>query len=140
MPKIKTLVLQFANNISAAEIPQFRGEANGVVYRYPRIQYKRLHQKAAIVCVNEGVEAIHDLFSLGNFLYHIGRREEEMLIQSVDTFETDLDFCNEMRGYRLRNWLPLNSENFDVLHGNRLFGKAMQRDIICAIGERNAKH
>ena len=70
MPKIKTLVLQFANNISAAEIPQFRGaviasleqnnilyhnhEANGVIYRYPRIQYKRLHQKAAIVCVNEG--------------------------------------------------------------------------------------
>ena len=87
-------------------------EANGVVYRYPRIQYKRLHQKAAIVCVNEGVEAIHELFSLGNFLYHIGKREEEMLIQSIDTFETDLDFCDEMRGYRLRNWLPLNSENY----------------------------
>ena len=35
-----------------------------------------------------------------------------MLIQSIDTFETDMDFCDEMRGYRLRNWLPLNSENY----------------------------
>lgn len=74
MLKVRLLILQFANKLGFQEIPQFRGAAiaslkqnnlfyhnhdkNGLVYRYPRIQYKRIHQKAAIVCVNEGVEAI----------------------------------------------------------------------------------
>lgn len=128
MPKIKTLILRFDNNLSSVEIPKFRGavieslnqkdilyhnhDENGVVYKYPRIQYKRLQQKAAIVCVKEGVEAIHELFTSGHFTYHIGNREEEMHILSVNTYENDLDFCEDMKGYRLRNWLPLNSENY----------------------------
>lgn len=128
MPKIKTLILRFDNNLSSVEIPKFRGavieslnqknilyhnhDENGVVYKYPRIQYKRLQQKAAIVCVKEGVEAIHELFTSGHFTYHIGNREEEMHILSVNTYENDLDFCDDMKSYRLRNWLPLNSENY----------------------------
>lgn len=128
MPKIRTLVLKFDNDLSFSEIPKFRGaviasleqknilyhnhDENGVIYKYPRIQYKQLQQKAAIICIKEGVEAIHELFTSGNFTYHIGNREEEMHILSVNTYENDLDFCGNMKGYRLRNWLPLNSENY----------------------------
>lgn len=129
MPKIQSLILQFANDLSTAEIPKFRGaviasleqnnilyhnhDDKGVIYKYPRIQYKRLHQKAAIVAINEGVEAIHELFSSKNFLFKIGKREEEMQIQSINIYETNLNFCDDMKGYRLRNWLPLNSENYN---------------------------
>ncbi len=128
MPIIRTLKLQFTNNISTSEIPKFRGaviasleqnnilyhnhDKDGVIYNYPRIQYKRLHQKAVIVCINEGVEAVHELFTSNNFFYQIGDRKEKMRIQSIDVYETNLDFCDEMKGYRLRNWLPLNSENY----------------------------
>ncbi len=128
MPKIKTLLLRFENDLSSAEIPKFRGaviasleqknilyhnhDENGVVYKYPRIQYKRLHQKAAIVCINEGVEAVHELFTSNNFFYQIGDRKVQMRIQSIDVYETSLDYCDDMKGYRLRNWLPLNSENY----------------------------
>lgn len=128
MPKTRTLVLQFANDISTAEIPQFRGaviasleqgnilyhnhDKDGVIYKYPRIQYKRLHQKAAIIAINEGTEVIQELFESGNFTYRIGDREVKMQIQSIDVYETDIDFCNEMKDYRLRNWIPLNSENY----------------------------
>ena len=106
MPKIQSLILQFANDLSTAEIPKFRGaviasleqnnilyhnhDDKGVIYKYPRIQYKRLHQKAAIVAINEGVEAIHELFSSKNFLFKIGKREEEMQIQSINIYETNL--------------------------------------------------
>lgn len=130
MPKIKTLLLRFENDLSSVEIPKFRGaviasleqknilyhnhDENGVVYKYPRIQYKRLHQKATIVCINEGVEVIHELFTSDNFFYQIGGRKEQMRIQSIDVYETSLDYCDEMKGYRLRNWLPLNSENYKV--------------------------
>ena len=128
MPKIKTLLLRFENELSSAEIPKFRGaviasleqnnilyhnhDKEGVIYNYPRIQYKRLHQKAAIVCINEGVEVVHELFTSKNFFYQIGDRKEQMRIQSIDVYETSLDYCDEMKGYRLRNWLPLNSENY----------------------------
>ena len=128
MPKIRTLVLKFDNNLLFSEIPKFRGaviasleqkdilyhnhDENGVIYKYPRIQYKRLQQKAAIICIKEGVEAIHELFTSGNFTYHIGGREEEMHILSVNTYDTGLDFCDNMKSYRLHNWLPLNSDNY----------------------------
>lgn len=129
MPKIRTLILQFANMLLPNEITQFRGAAiaslkqnnilyhnhdeNGVVYKYPRIQYKRIHQKAAIVGINEGVEAIHELFTSGNFVYRIGNKKEAMLIQSIDVYETNISICQEMKNYRLHNWLPLNSKNYE---------------------------
>lgn len=128
MPIIRTLVLRFSNEISASDIPKFRGaviaslkeknilyhnhDENGVVYRYPRIQYKRINKKAAIVCVKEGVDAIHELFTSGNFTYRIGEKDMEMRIESVNTYENDIDFCDTLQSYHLHNWLPLNSENY----------------------------
>ena len=125
---LPTLIVQFGNEITPHEIQQFRGAVisslkekdilfhnhteNGVSYHYPRIQYKRIHQKAAIVCVKEGFKAIGELFCTGNYHYRIGNRDVDMLIESINTYETDIDFCEEPRHYRLLNWLPLNSENY----------------------------
>lgn len=133
MPIIRTLVLRFANEISALDIPKFRGavidslkeknilyhnhDENGVVYRYPRIQYKRINKKAAIVCVKEGVDAIHELFTSGNFTYRIGEKDMEMRIESVNTYENDIVFCDTPYYYRIRNWLPFNSANYEKYQG-----------------------
>lgn len=122
------LIVQFHNEISPQEIPSFRGAViaslneknilfhnhteNGVLYHYPRIQYKRIHKKAAIVCVKEGIKAISELFCTGNYHYKIGNRDVEMQIESIDTYNTDIDFCEEPKRYRLLNWLPLNSYNY----------------------------
>lgn len=65
---VKTLVIKFNNEIYPDEIDCFRGavihamdganvlfhnhlEGAGLRYSYPLIQYKRIHRKAAIVCV-----------------------------------------------------------------------------------------
>ena len=133
MPKICTLVLRFSNEISASDIPKFRGAVirslkeknswfhnhseNGDVYRYPRIQYKRINKKAAIVCVQEGVDAIQELFMSGNFTFHIGEKEMQMKIESVNTYDDNVDFCNPPITYHLHNWLPLNSENYRKYQG-----------------------
>lgn len=125
---LPTLIVQFGNEITPNEIQQFRGAViaslkekdilfhnhtdNGVSYHYPRIQYKRIHQKAAIVCVKEGIKAIVELFCAGNYHYRIGKRDVDMLIESINTYETGIDFCVEPKHYRLLNWLPLNSENY----------------------------
>ena len=126
--KLPILIVQFSNEITPQEIQFFRGAViaslneknilfhnhteNGVSYHYPRIQYKRIHKKAAIVCVKEGIKAISELFYTGNYHYKIGDRDVEMQIESIDTYNTDIDFCEEPRRYRLLNWLPLNSENY----------------------------
>ena len=133
MPIIRTLVLRFSNEISASDIPKFRGaviaslkeknilyhnhDENGVVYRYPRIQYKRINKKAAIVCVKEGVDAIHELFTSGNFTYYIGEKDMEMRIEFLNTYENDIVFCDTPYYYRIRNWLPFNSANYAKYQG-----------------------
>ena len=128
MPIVKTLVLKFANEILASDIPKFRGaviaslkrknilyhnhDENGVIYKYPRVQYKRINKKATIVCVKEGVDAIHELFTSGNFIYRIGEKDVDMRIESVNTYENNIDFCDSLKSYHIHNWLPLNSENY----------------------------
>ncbi len=123
-----TLIVQYENEITPRELPSFRGAViaslnekdilfhnhteNGVSYRYPRIQYKRIHKKAAIVCIKEGIKVIGELFLSGNLSYRIGERTVEMRIESINTYNTDIDFCDPPKAYRLLNWLPLNSENY----------------------------
>lgn len=128
---IRTLTIYFDTDISYKEIPLFRGavlkslgsKANLLFhnhtgeatfrYAYPLIQYKRLGKKAAIVCINEGVDAIQELFSTGQFQYNIGGTEKNMLIESVKTELCDVSLTESASlHYRLQNWLPLNSDNY----------------------------
>lgn len=128
MPKVDSLVLQFANEIAGSDIPKFRGaviaslkEKNILYhnhieekfrYAYPLIQYKRIHKKAAIVCIGEGVKAIHELFASDNFLFKIGEKETEMRMDYAKAYDNDIRICDTVQFYRLHNWLPLNSENY----------------------------
>lgn len=128
MPVIKTLILQFANELSTNDITKFRGaviaslkEKNILYhnhiedrfrYAYPLIQYKRIHQKAAIVCIGDGVKAIHELFASDNFLFKIGEKETEMKMNNVKVYDNEISIFDTIQYYRIRNWLPLNSENY----------------------------
>ncbi len=73
--KQRILALKFATPIYQTEIVGFRGAINQIFkYRYqllfhnhegdsfdisyPLIQYKRINKNAALVCINEGTEAV----------------------------------------------------------------------------------
>ena len=128
MTNITTLILQFANELSPNEIVHFRGAVinslnennilfhnhteSGNRYSYPLIQYKRIHQKAAIVCIGDGAKAICDLFTSGHFVYQIGNKSVEMQIESIFTREYSVETTSQPISYRLKNWLPLNSDNY----------------------------
>lgn len=128
MPQIQTLVLQFANELLPSDILKFRGaviaslkEKNILYhnhiedkfrYAYPLIQYKRIHQKAAIVCIGEGVKAIHELFASNNFHFKIGEKDVEMRMDYAKAYDIDILVCEPLKHYRIRNWLPLNSANY----------------------------
>ena len=98
---INILTIQFANEISQHEIPLFRGAVihslenkpilfhnhigENFRYSYPLVQYKRIEGKAAIFCIGKGIEGIQELLSSKNFIYQIGRRNVDMLIESIDS-------------------------------------------------------
>lgn len=127
---VKTLVIRFGNELHPDEIDCFRGavvhamdgtnvlfhnhlEGNKLRYNYPLIQYKRIHRKAAIVCVGEGTEAIGEFFAACKFKVWIGERPVTLEVESVRAHQTRVQVWQEAFTYRIRKWLPLNAENYE---------------------------
>ena len=134
---VKTLVIRFKNNIYHDEIPLFRGavinavagqdnqlfhnhEGDSFRFQYPLIQYKRISQKAALVCVGEGTEKIGMFFTKGDFQLQIGKRSDLFEIENLTPRKTIVQAWNDPFCYYLRDWLPLNGANYQqyqVLEG-----------------------
>lgn len=129
MYKIPTIVIQFDNEIESKALPYFRGaviaslEKKDILfhnhdedkfrYAYPLIQYKRIHKKAAVMGVDKGIEVISQLLSVRDFNFQIGNEQVEMRVEAVNAYNNEIMLTeNADCHYRLRSWLPLNSENY----------------------------
>lgn len=130
MNKTKILTIRFENEIRREEIACFRGaiinamenadvlfhnhtDDDSLRYAYPLIQYKRINQKAAIVCLGEGTEAIGEFFAEGNFDVSIGERDMTLKVDSVDAKQFLIQLWDDYFTYQIRKWLPLNKENYE---------------------------
>ena len=127
--KIKLLIIQFQNSLLLCDVSAFRGAiiskvpadltlfhnhiGDNLRYRYPLIQYKRIHGKAAIICVGEGTETIGSFFSQADFKLKIGKREEDFVVESIRANQWLLQPWDTEFQYTLRKWLPLNSANYE---------------------------
>lgn len=129
MKKVKILLIKFRNPIRKEEIPLFRGatihalkENNDILfhnhdgeqfrYSYSLIQYKRINQCAAIVCVDEGTEAIGKLFANCDFTFNLGGRELQIDIEKIKATQYLIQTWDTYFHYHLRKWLPLNQKNY----------------------------
>lgn len=129
MSKLSTIVIQFDNEIESNLLPFFRGAViaslekkdilfhnhneNNLRYAYPLIQYKLIHNKAAVMGIGKGVEVISKLLNIRDYNYQIGNENVDMVIDSVKAYDNEIVMTGEsMHGYHLRNWLPLNSINY----------------------------
>lgn len=127
---VYTLLLSFKNDIAPYEINLLRGAllnllgqdadilfhnhlGDGFRYSYPLIQYKRIKQKAAVVCINEGVEAVGNLLAKGINQICLGDRVVELEIQQVAPRKTTVQVWDSVFKYRINRWLPLNKENYE---------------------------
>lgn len=127
---IPILLVRFENEISFHEIPFFRGAILNALegkadllyhnhmdnhkfrYSYPLIQYKRIHKKAAILCVAKGVEAIGEFLASQKFSMVIGSRSVQLEIESINSKKFLIQVWDSVFRYRIRNWIALNSENY----------------------------
>lgn len=85
MKKIRIVEIIFENEIVAESIPAFREaiaskvEIENVLFHnhlddnyrfaYPLIQYKRIGNNAAIMCVDQGVDEIYHLFDKAKWIW-----------------------------------------------------------------------
>ncbi|MBO4738135.1 MAG: hypothetical protein J5606_01090 [Bacteroidales bacterium] len=128
--KLKIWTIFFNNPIATEEIPALRGAVIANVglenslfhnhdaddklnYRYPLIQYKRIHQKAAIVCVGEGVEAFGTFFANCCFDIRLGQRDVTLQVEQTNAYQHLVQLWDTMFTYHIRKWLPLNQENYE---------------------------
>jgi len=130
VPKLRYLTLRYNNKIAHHELPLLRGainealkdksnllfhnhEGEGFRYAYPLIQYKRINQQAALVCINEGTEAVGLLLQQGDFACRLGDREEVLEINGVKAGQIVMQTWDSSFSYYLRKWLPLNQDNYE---------------------------
>lgn len=128
MDPTRILTIQFKNEISQREISLFRGaiiqtmdhapllfhnhEKDKLRYSYPLIQYKRINQCAAIVCISEGTDVIGDFFSNGHFNIRLGHENVILEIDSVQVTQCLVQTLDDSYAYYLRKWMPLNQDNY----------------------------
>lgn len=132
MQKIRILTVEFEGEILGHEIPAFRGaivdkigrshdlfhnhvvekDSDKVIYRYPAIQYKRIRGNPSIVCIEEGVDDIHLLFSKKNWGIQLGDREVNLKLKNLNLQQFTLNVWNKQFAYHINNWIGLSQKNY----------------------------
>ena len=130
MKHVRTLTVITDAEIRQNEIPLFRGAVINSLgehpnvyfhnhldndkfrYAYPLIQYKRLGGKAAIVCVEEGVDIIGQFLTEVNGLLTIGERQITCNTDRIQPARILVQTWQDMFSYHISRWLPLNSKNY----------------------------
>ena len=129
MKRLKVLKIVFDQEIPPPAISQFRGAIinkiskdfvlfhnhlgdSGFRYNYPLIQYKSINNKAAIICLDEGTEEIHEFLKLNNWHITIPQGEMKLSIDNLSANHFNIQVWDTMFHYKIFDWLGLNSENY----------------------------
>jgi hypothetical protein len=130
---IRLLTVSFDFEITPSEINQFRGAVIkttqgkndlfhnhspvGNLYRYPKIQYKALNKKAALICIEEGIEGMQDFFSHTDWKLQIGSDRKEIKVDEIKVNQHRVGIWDRRFEYKITHWLPLNQDNYKKYHG-----------------------
>lgn len=132
MKYVRTLTILTDAEIRHNEIPLFRGavihslgehpnvffhnhlDDSKFRYSYPLVQYKRIGGKAAIVCVEEGVDIIGQFLTEVNGILTIGERQVTCNTERIQPARILVQTWEDTFKYHISRWLPLNSKNYQL--------------------------
>lgn len=129
MKKLKLLKIVFDQEIPSRSISQFRGAIiskiskdfilfhnhignDGYRYNYPLIQYKSINKKAALICIEDGTEEIHELLKLNNWNIEIKSGSLKLSIDQLSANHFTIQVWDKMFNYQISDWLGLNTVNY----------------------------
>ena len=129
---METLTILFQNKLSFNEIPFFRGALlhslpsnentllhnhieSGYRYSYPLIQYKSIDGKAALVCINEGIDSVMKLMSKDELTVRIGKKSPQQLsVRHIVPLPAPITIDSRFIKYDIQRWIPFNSDNYST--------------------------
>jgi hypothetical protein len=129
---VRTLTIQTEADIRQNEVPLFRGavinclgeranllfhnhiDDNKFRYSYPLIQYKRIGGKAAIVCIEEGVDIIGQFLTETDGIIKIGEREVTCNTRQIQPARLLIQTWEDSFKYHISRWLSLNAKNYQL--------------------------
>ena len=131
MTTLRCLRIRFENSIGPSELAAFRGavsakaglehtlfhnhETDGRLrYRYPLIQYQRLGENPALVCLNEGVEAAQYFLTQPDWELNLNGHLLRLQVGQIQLREHRLQVSEHPYTYHLHQWLALNQANYRV--------------------------
>lgn len=88
-------------------------DEGGLRYAYPLIQYKRINNKAAILCFGTGSESIGKLFQHSNFDLNLNGKHEKFSIDNISEYNYQAQAWNTRFRYSIRKWMALNQDNYE---------------------------
>lgn len=128
---LRMMTVRFDLPLRRCEVPFFRGAAirsagkehtmfhnhlgDRFAYRYPLIQYRTFGGRAAMVCINDGIEQIQALFSSEFLTENVvlnGTNRGQIGIEDIRIHEYALTELDTPITYHLNYWLPLNQQNY----------------------------
>ena len=131
MAAMRLMTIRFDLPIRRSDVPFFRGAViraagtehtvfhnhvgSGFAYHYPLIQYRTSAGKAAIICINDGVEQVQALFNsrfLTDDLILNGVNRGKVDVEDVRVREYALTCLETPVTYHIGHWLPLNQKNY----------------------------
>lgn len=132
MKQLRVLTITFDTPIERENIGAFRGAlinkvgrehdwfhnhdndentTNQYHYRYPLIQYKRVHNKPMIVFLDECIEEAQKLFSQSDWTLSLRGKPYDVKIEDLRVHQFNVRTWNTNFKYNIRNWLPINQKN-----------------------------
>jgi hypothetical protein len=131
LKKLKTLFVQFDNELRKEEVSAFRGAViakvgmeevafhnhigdTNLLYKTPIIQYKSILKKPCIFCMGDGVDEIHKLFGQSDMMIDIRGRKIKLNIAKLEMQYHHIEIDEKLHKYSINNWLGLNEDNFKV--------------------------
>lgn len=132
MNKTKVLLIQFQNEVYQSQIESIRAAIvnsldkkdilfhnhlpdNGFRYSYPLIQYKRINKKSAILCLDQGTDAMAHLLAdyNSNLTLNINGKVEQFELEDIRAYNFITQIWDSRFHYRIHKWMPLSQSNFD---------------------------
>lgn len=133
MTTLRLMTIQFDLPLRYDELDSFRGaiiqavgkehtlyhnhSEKGYLYHYPLIQYRIFNGKAAILCINDGIEQIQFLFSSNFLIDHIflnNIKRGPLSVENVRIKEFCLKELDAPIEYHIKHWIPLNQKNYQT--------------------------
>lgn len=126
--RIPIIKIEFQDHIRPSELQWFRGVIinlsghnqlfhnhlnEGFNYAYPKVQYKLIDGRAAVIGIGESVDYLRHLFSeVSSLPCKMGNTFRNLQIATIEEWEENVALTDSLHTYRIDNWLPLNSRNY----------------------------